>query len=175
MDLEVALARARAELDEAEANFRAAQERMRKLEAARDGLEIAVEMYGGGRVEEPRHQDAPASGPGPAEVAEPRIPGSRSYDRLPGIPDPPSGTPKVELASAAIGDLLPDRSQNVGTNQIRARIAAAGYDLTYDQVHGALGWLEETHRVTHPGKGLWGLPDEVPETADMNGAAARRS
>lgn len=170
MDLEAALARARAELDEAEASFRAAQERMRKLEAARDGLEIAVEMYGGDRVEEPRHQDAPASGPGPAE---PRVPSGPSYDRLPGIPDPPSDTPKVALASAAIGDLLPDRSQNVGTPQIRARIAAAGYDLTYDQVHGALGWLEETHRVTHPGKGLWGLPDDAPETAALNGAVGR--
>jgi hypothetical protein len=160
MDIKAALARAKAELDDAEAQFKAAQERMRKLEAVRDGLELAVDMY--------ELDEAGAEGQEDRDTTESTESGSVQLRRLPGIPDPPAvdGKPaQVDIAYAAVKE----RGEEIATTAVRVRAADAGYPLKYDQVRGALTWLEKQERIVRVAPGVWALPPAVTNSPMMNG------
>src|ERR1700733_5364241 len=145
MDLKAALARAKAELDEAEAQFLAAQERMSKLEQVRDGIQLAVDLY---EVPEPEDHEHALSAE-PEEPGGPEDAGDTPLRRLPGIPDPPphDGKPsQVDLARAAMEEF----GGRATTNEVRSRVEAAGYFYKYDQIRGALNWLEHKGIVKRP-------------------------
>jgi len=145
----------------AEAQFQAAQERMRKLEAARDGLELAIDLY-----DSPEAEDSEPATPVSADSAHDGT-GSRIPNRLPGIPDPPAqnGKPSnVDLADA----VLNESGKPTPATGVRSRINEAGYPLGYDQVRGALSWLERSGRARRTAPGVWEL---VPaDHAALNGA-----
>lgn len=174
MDVKAALARAKAELDQARAQFEAAQAKMTRLEAMRDGLQIALEEYDQPEVEGHEAESADSYGRaepegGPSETDEPREP---TLDRLPGIPDPPArdGTPsQVDLAWVALNAL----GSTAKTNQVKARVAAAGYEFRYDQIRGALSWLEHQGRVARTAPGTWAVATVTAPTPTQNGAVRR--
>lgn len=180
MDLKAAHARALAELEQAEAQYRAAQERVRKLEAARDGLEVAIEMYDSGEASdhlsvstEPDEPSADSAGAHGCLFDQDRD-RKASLRRLPGIPDPPAvdGKPtQVEIAFAAVDE----SGKAITTNGVRDRLSAAGYVLKYDQVRGALSWLEKQDRILRVGPGVWALPTVAAKSPVINGHGVVRS
>jgi hypothetical protein len=144
MDMEAVLERVLAEFAEATAELEAAQEKVRRLQVMRDGLETAIAEFGG-------REDA--------MVATPEGNAADLVAILPGIPQPPESgetLPIVELAKAAMTGL----GREAGTNEILERMAAGGYSRTYEQVRGALSWMKKQGKIEHTGPGMWVLPPE---------------
>ncbi len=156
MDVRAALARATAELANAEADLRSAQERADRLRTIRAGLELAVETYERPSEDTGTGVDQMRVRADPAQPAEKAV----RYD-LPGIPAPsprrkqPSYT---DLTRAALSDLAGPAS----TREISDRIVAAGYNKHKpEQIRNALTWLLTKERVKRVAPGTWVLPEEV--------------
>jgi hypothetical protein len=123
MDLDQMIKMAAAELEEAEAQFHAAQERVKQLETIRDGLSYAKERYGRQLVE-PR--------PGPGVDGD----GDGGGD----------GRIGASRGSKSVGDLVLDTLAAFGrpasTQEIFDRLTAEGHPLRdKEQVRSAAGYL----------------------------------
>lgn len=146
MDLDEMITKAAAELVEAEAQFRAAQERMKELETIRDGLTLAKKHYG----------SVQASGPAVRTEADTgSLPGA-DYERS-----------QTDLVHDALGTF----NGTVQVQDIREALAALGHDLSRDQVRNALGYLLRKGRVVRPVAGQWRLPDPLTDATPAVPAA----
>jgi hypothetical protein len=135
MDLDEMIDRAAAEFAVAEAQFRAAQARMKELETIRDGLTLAKQRYG------------PTQASAPAVTAEAEGGSTPQVDSEVAQTDLVLGAMEGFDGHASVGD-------------IRDRLAATGHELTRDQVRNALGYLLRKKRVVRPAAGQWLLPSK---------------
>jgi hypothetical protein len=163
MQIQAGLTQVKARLDDAMAELEAAQEKVRRLEVMRDGLELAVTEF-----ESFPAQDETADGDREPAEAETRHavepvghePVEQPRQSLRGIADGLTG----EVTNTALAEASVTALDRVAmTNEIRARMSAAGYDRSYEQVRGALTWLAKQGRVRHVGAGAWAPPEKAPQ------------
>ena len=147
MDLDEMITKAAADLADAEAQFRAAQERMKELETIRDGLTLAKQRYGATSI------GVPAARP-EAEVASPEGTG----------PELPAQTDLCLMALREFG-------RTVTVQEVREKLAAAGHELTRDQVRNALGYLLRKKRIVRPAAGQWRVPGPITDVTPAAGTA----
>jgi hypothetical protein len=147
MDIDAMIAMATADLAAAEAQYRAAQERMKELETIRDGLTLAKQRYG------------PTQASAPAVSMEAEGGGTAGPDSEMTQTDRVEGAMKGFVGIATVGE-------------IRERLVAEGHDLSHDQVRNALGYLLRKKRVVRPAPGQWLLPPkDFAPAAETAGAS----
>lgn len=136
MDVDELIKRASADLEEAEAQLRAAEGRVAELRTIRDGLRFAVQRYGDTKA-------APVAAPEPAAAVR-----SAATDEV-------SQTGLVFNALASIG-------RPAKTKEVHTKVLTAGRDYTFEQVRGALGYLLRKKRIKRVGTALWEIPAAPP-------------
>jgi hypothetical protein len=140
MEVDELIRRATADLEEAEAQLRAAEGRVMELRTIRDGLRFAVQRYG----------NMPVLGTAPT-TSESSADSARLRDGETEI----SQTDRVFNTLEGIG--RPAKS-----HEVHAKVQAAGYDYSFEQVRSALGYLLRKKRIKRVGKALWEVPAAWP-------------
>jgi len=163
VDLDEMISRATAEIDEAEAQLRAAQARLGELVTIRDRLLRAEQRYAPGgtspAMSAPPVAAAPAGTALPASLADasalvlvPGQDGGGAQEQE--DTEAAQEIPQTDLCITALGEF----TRPATALQIRDKLAEAGYELTRDQVRSALGYLLRKKRVARTKPGLWRLP-----------------
>jgi hypothetical protein len=172
VDTRTALARAVAELDDAEAKLQVAQARVQELRTIRDGLQLAVERYDKPLTDTGAAVDrlsVDKGQPQEAEAPRPASPGTRNAARGKRRKKGKAEARNTDLALAALKE---HGSGPTSTREVLDWTTAHGHTLRYDQVRGALSWLLETGRVERVAPATWMLPREEVSPNDASAPAA---
>lgn len=150
MDTKAILVRVSADLETARAELHVAEEKVARLEAMHDGLQLAMAEYEASSDA----QDATSGEPDKlGETAEDvqKVAGQG----LPGLTDRHvrNEVSHADLSLAALRAI----GRPASTNEIRDRMVNAGYLRSREQVRGALSWLLKTGRVKRVAPGTWAL------------------
>jgi hypothetical protein len=153
MDLEEALQRASVELEEAEAQLRATEARVKELQTIRDGLRFALARYGKRLVHDSdqivgREQEMVAGKPGQdAEMESPRVQGVPLASQV-------EGSSQADRTFGALREL----GGKAATHEVRGKLVAAGYSYSQEQVRSALTYLMRMDRIKRIAPGMWEIP-----------------
>jgi hypothetical protein len=199
MDLEEMLARATAELEAAEAEYRAAQQRLDDLRTMREGMRLAMERYGPATPEN-ANSGAAAGQPvnGTAQGSEPTA-GANVKQTAHGQAHGVLAAPKRTAASTRRPKRRTARRQKPAANQtdiciaalaefgraasnaeIRERLSEQGHNFDAEQVRSAFSYLMRRERVVRVQPGVWALapgpaaPPPSNSHAVSNGAESAR-
>lgn len=144
MDVEEIIRRADEDLVTAEAQLRAARDRVEEaqrrvdeLHELRRGFALAIERYGDAAPPAGAEVSAPAESPG----GEPAL---RSWQEL-------------SLAEACLAALA-EFGRPATTSEIHSKLAEAGRSVKSEQLRSSLGYLERrAKRIKRAGRALWDL------------------
>lgn len=150
MDIKAALARAVAELEEAEAQAAAIQERVRELQAIRDGLQLAMDRYDPEVGDRTVSSEIDGTTTASEAAAETRAP-------LPGIPRANSETGELSQSDLSFA-VVTAVGRPVETTEVRNLLNDAGWTFTQEQVRSALTYLFRSERIIRVAQGTWALP-----------------
>jgi hypothetical protein len=155
MDIKAVLARAAAELEEAEVQAAAIQARVQDLRAMRDGLQLAMDKY----------DPADGSISATSQVGEIAVAGDGEDGgvQLPlGIPTPDSVAGERSQSDLAM-DVVSALARPTETVEVRNLLKAAGWNYSQEQVRSALTYLLRTERIIRVAPGTWALPKPAVE------------
>lgn len=143
VEVEEIIRRADADLEEAEAQLRAAMGRVNELRTIRDGLRYALQRYGTLRGTAVSESVAEAQAIGPGDQAIGHLEGSQ--------------TDQVFETLAAFG-------RPAKTQEVFEKLQAAGAGYTFEQVRNALGYLVRKKKIKRVGRALWEPSESTPPT-----------
>ncbi len=170
MDLEEMLGRATAELESAEAELRATQQRVEELRTIQQGVQLAIQRYG---------HTVTLPTPPLAEAAP--VPNSDGDDA--GVANDPSTSSRLQLTvipakpDVTHSDLCMEALREFGrpasSTEIRERLKQRGHQFNAEQTRGTMAYLLRKQRVIRTAPGVWVL--RGPATAPLNGTSARHT
>ncbi len=131
------------DLEAAESQLRAAQDRVQELRTIRDGLRLAAQRYGSVQI----HVQAVYSD------------------------DPDAGHPSGDSQSDHCFDVLAKIGRRATTQEIREKVnEASGKTYSHEQIRSALGYLLRKKRIKRAGPGLWEPLPRVVSVTDLGPA-----
>lgn len=160
LDIDAALTRVAAELEEVSAQYEAVAAHLRELETMRDGLQLARERYGVSS-----HDRGTASEQEQVRVILEGAATEEDAATAAALPvasvggKPPSFTAISFAALEALGG-------RAATNEVRDRAQAGGHKINHEQTRNALIYLLRSERIRRVSPGVW----EIPRSPSPNGA-----
>jgi hypothetical protein len=145
VDLEAVLARIQADRAEAEAQVRAAQDRLHDLVSKEAGVQVtinAIREYGESPPITPQAEQVPAQEPRWAVLNN------------------------MDAAVAALTEI----GHPASTREIYEELRVAGRPEGFEQVRAALGYLKRKGKIDTPSRGLWQPPAMIESTAEAPAA-----
>jgi hypothetical protein len=164
MDPEEMLSRATAELESAETELRAAQQRVEELRTIKQGIQLAMQRYGHA-VTLPTPSlgnDASVPGSGGGGVLYDSSTASRLHETT-------NHAKSVVTQSDLLVETLKESGRPTTSMEIRQRLRQRGHELTAEQTRGGLAYLLRKERVVRTAMGVWALPEHA--TTARNGAS----
>ena len=168
MDLEQMLTRATAELESAEVELQAAQQRVEELRTIQQGIQLAIQRYGH-TVAQPAPTVADA-----AVVSNPGDDGARATN------DPSMSSRVPETVVHARSDwrhsdlcleALREFGRPASSTEIRERLSQRGHQFTAEQTRGTMAYLLRKQRVVRTAPGVWTLGGRA--TTNLNDTNGR--
>ena len=167
MDPEQMLSRATAELEAAEAELRAAQQRVEELRTIQQGIQLAIQRYGHAvTLPTPTQGDTapvPSSG-GDGGQAAIYAPSSSSP-----VPSTIIHSTVVVTHSDLCMETLKEFGRPTSSTEIRERLRQRGHEFNAEQTRGTMAYLHRKQRVTRTAPGVWVLREHA--AAAPNGAS----
>jgi hypothetical protein len=167
MDLDDMLTQSTAELESAEADLQAAQQRVDELRTIQEGIRLAKNRYGQAQAST-QGQTAPPAGTTPA--ASPKTAGSQA--RRPRRRSPKRGHSPVNQSDLCLA-LLAELGRPVSSTEARNRLAEQGHTYDAEQIRGAFAYLLRKDKIVRVEAGVWALPPNQNPAGDSPASAYR--
>lgn len=155
MDLDEMLMKSTAELESAEADLLAAQQRVDELRTIQEGIRLAKNRYG-------EAQPAPQNQSERLAAAETGLsnskPGAGTSRRRRGRPAR-RGHPQVSQSEICL-KLLADLARPVSSAEVRELLVEQGHAYDAEQIRSAFAYLFRKGKVVRVEPGVWELPQQ---------------
>jgi hypothetical protein len=166
VDLEKMVAQATTDLEAAEAQLHAAQQRVEELRTIRDGLRLGMERYGSAELGSADvHGTATYGVTGASSTVtagSTRVTVTSARRRRPAKRRPAARRPNPEVSQTELCiTALKDFAKPASTTEIRERLNEGGHQYDAEQIRSALAYLLRRERVVRLGSGVpgvWTLP-----------------
>ena len=157
MDLDDMLTQSTAELESAEADLQAAQQRVDELRTIQEGIRLAKNRYGHVQA---TTEDETAPPTATATVTSTKTPVSPA--RRPRRRSAKRGHPQVSQSDLCLG-LLGELGRPASSAEVRAQLAEQGHTYDPEQIRAAFAYLLRKEKVVRVEAGVWALPPrEIP-------------
>ena len=159
LDLEQMLSQADAELESAESELQAVQQRVEEIRAIKRGVQLAMQRYGGGvtgsspSTGDAATQASTANGDDFLRTSPQSTPTGHSIASLI-RPDTPHGDMCIEI--------LRELKRPASSLEVRDHLVERGHGLDIEQVRNAFQYMLRRRRVVRTKPGVWALPEHFP-------------
>jgi hypothetical protein len=167
MDLDDMLAQSTVELESAEADLQAAQQRVEELRTIQEGIRLAKNRYGQAQA---ATQGQAATLTGTVPSASPKAAGSPA--RRPRRRPAKRGHSQVNQSDLCLA-LLAELGRPVSSTEARERLGAQGHIYDAEQIRGAFAYLLRKEKIVRVEAGVWALPPSQNADADLPASALR--
>jgi hypothetical protein len=165
MDLDDMLAQSTVELESAEADLQAAQQRVEELRTIQEGIRLAKNRYGQAQA---ATQGQAATLTGTVPSASPKAAGSPA--RRPRRRPAKRGHSQVNQSDLCLA-LLAELGRPVSSTEARERLGAQGHIYDAEQIRGAFAYLLRKEKIVRVEAGVWALPPSQNADADLPASA----